>query len=356
LNLLELEYDPAPEFSTSDSLISAVPKTVLEGNPVIATYQIQNVTCIDAKNVPVQLVQTFHGNPVILATDTITNFLGHSTATFSHTILTTGFQGDINITATVNPGGILNEQLLFNNSANTSYTVLHDSVKPKLDLLFDNRHINSGDFVSSNVTIEIRLSANNPIRVTDSAAVSGVLQALFGTKGPINFSGTIKNDSFTTKFTTLSSGTVQAILDVTPLKPLQPGRYLFTAMGHDASGNRADTISDEFVVSGTNGLDHVMNYPNPFKDKTWFTFILKAGSQADVKVVVYTVAGRKIRTLHLDPTKQRAGLNSIEWDGRDDVGNDVANGTYLYRVVLNGTNDDGSASSDATTERAVRSR
>ncbi len=356
LKLIELEYDAAPEFSMQDSFISVVPMTVLEGNPVKATYTVQNVTCIDAQNVSVQFIQTFHGNAVILATDTITNFLGHSSVTFTHSIQTHGFKGDINLTATVNPGGILNEQLLFNNTANTVYTVVRDSAKPKLDLQFDGRHINSGDFVSSTVQIEIRLSDNSPLRVTDSSSISGVLQALFGSKGPISFSAAVKNDSFTTKFTTLSSGTVQAILDITPLKALQPGRYLFTAMGHDASGNRSDTISDEFVISGTNGLDHVMNYPNPFKDKTWFTFILKTASQAEVRVLVYTVAGRKIRTLHLDPMKQRAGLNSIEWDGRDDIGNEVANGTYLYRIVLNGTNDDGSLSSDATTERAVRSR
>ncbi|MDP4237182.1 MAG: C25 family cysteine peptidase [Bacteroidota bacterium] len=356
LTAIELEYDAAPEFNTGDSLISVSPKTVLEGNPVTVTYRIENTTCIDAQRVPVQLVQNFHGNSVVLATDTIANFPGHSSASFSHSIPTSGFQGNVNLTATVNPGGVLNEQLLFNNSANTSYTVARDSTKPRLDMVFDGRHINSGDYVSSKVEIGIRLSDNSPLRVADSAAISGILQALFGTKGPIVFSGTIKNDTFATKFTTQPTGTIQATLDITPLTPLEAGRYLFTAMGHDASGNRADTISDEFVVSSTNGLDHVMNYPNPFKDKTWFTFILKAGSQADVKVVIYTVAGRKIRTLHLDPSKQRTGLNSVEWDGRDEVGNDVANGTYLYRVVLNGTNDDGSPSSDATTERAVRSR
>lgn len=356
LTLVELEYDAAPEFSIDNTMISALPKIVLEGNPVTAAYQVENVTCIDALNVPVQLVQTFHGNSAVIATDTIANFLGHSKVSRAHVISSNGFLGDVNLTATVNPGGVLNEQILFNNSASTTYTVLRDSTKPKLDLVFDEKHINSGDYVSSKVRIGIRLSDNSPLRVTDSASISGVLQALFGTIGPKNFSGTIKNDSFTTQFKTNSSGTIQATLDITPIEPLQPGRYLFTAMGHDASGNRADTISDEFVVSNTNGFDHVMNYPNPFKDKTWFTFILKAASRADVKVVIYTVAGRKIRTLHLDPVKQNAGLNSVEWDGRDDVGNDVANGTYLYRVVLNGTNDDGSASSDATTERAVRSR
>ncbi len=356
LNLIELEYDPAPEFNTSDSLISVNPKVVLEGNTETVTYQVQNVTCVDAQKVPVQLVQTFHGKATIIATDTIANFLGHSTVSFTHTLLTSGFQGDVSLTATVNPGATLNEQLAFNNSTNIIYTVVHDSTKPKLDLLFDGNHINSGDYVSSKVVIEIRLSDNSPLRVMDSSSISGTLQALFGATGPQVFSGRLQTKDFRTRFVTQPTGVVQAFLDITPETPLAPGRYLFTAVGNDASGNRADTLSDEFVVSNTNGLDHVMNYPNPFKDKTWFTFILKAGSQADVKVVVYTVAGRKIRTIHVDPAKQRAGLNSLEWDGRDEMGNDVANGTYLYRVVLNGTNDDGSASSDAITERAVRSR
>ncbi len=99
-----------------------------------------------------------------------------------------------------------------------------------------------------------------------------------------------------------------------------------------------------------------MNYPNPFKDNTNFTFILRSAGQAAVKVVIYTVAGRKIRTLLQDIGRQRVGLNAIPWDGRDEAGNDVANGTYIYKVTLNGTNEDGTESSDAVLEKAVRSR
>jgi hypothetical protein len=356
LNSLELEYDPAPEFSIDDSSLTVTPRSVFEGTPVTAAYQVQNVTCIDADNVPVQLVQNFHGISTIIATDTIKHFAGHTATAFSHTVPTTGLNGVVNLTATINPGGVMNEQLAFNNSSSTTFTVLRDTVKPKLELVFDSRHINSGDFVSSTVTIEIRLSTSNPIRLSDSASLKGILQPLFGNAGPTTFTGGSKTDSFAVNFKALSQGVLQATLDINPNHPLLPGRYYFQAFGNDASGNRTDSVSDEFVVSKTNGLDHVMNYPNPFKDNTWFTFILKAGSQADVKVVVYTVAGRKIRTLKLDPTKQHAGLNNIEWDGRDEMGNEVANGTYLYRVVLNGTNDDGSPSSDAITERAVKSK
>ena len=71
-------------------------------------------------------------------------------------------------------------------------------------------------------------------------------------------------------------------------------------------------------------------------------------------MIVYTIAGRKIRTLI--PKVLRTGFNHIEWDGRDEKGNDVGNGTYLYRVVINGKNPDGSTLADGITEKVVRSR
>jgi flagellar hook assembly protein FlgD len=105
-------------------------------------------------------------------------------------------------------------------------------------------------------------------------------------------------------------------------------------------------------VSNVNGIEEVMNYPNPFKEMTDFTFVLKSDAPADIKIIVYTIAGRKIRTL--TPKLLHAGFNAVEWDGRDERGNEVANGTYLYRVVINGTNGDNV--SDAVTQTAVRAR
>jgi flagellar hook assembly protein FlgD len=157
------------------------------------------------------------------------------------------------------------------------------------------------------------------------------------------------------KFIPYASGPLQAQLAVTPANGFQfgYGQWNVIATVKDASGN-VDTVNQCFIISATNGLDHVMNYPNPFKDKTWFTFELKSDAQADVKVIVYTVAGRKIRTL--TPSRTHAGFNTVEWDGADERGSQVGNGTYLYRVVMSGKNPDGSDASGGVTEKAVRSR
>ncbi len=357
LSALSFEYDPAPEFVVEENALVIRPDTVTEeGKTLVADYTIHSLLCIDGENVPITLVRNYRGIIDTVANRVIPNFVGKSTLSFTDTLKTTGFEGQSILTAIANTGYAVNEQLTFNNVSSRSYRVERDSVKPKLDVVYDEIHINKGDYVSKNVEIKIRFSDAATVRITDSTSITGIFLPLKQGAQPIFFTGGSNEPNFETKFIVYPSGELQGELIITPTVPLEPGRYSFTAYARDASGNQADTIDGEFVVSGTNGFDKVMNWPNPFKSNTYFTFILKSGGEADVKCIVYTVAGRKIRTLTLDKTSQRVGLNKIEWDGFDEDGNEVANGTYLYRLVLNGKNDDGSEVSEAVTEKAVKSK
>ncbi|MCX6132231.1 MAG: T9SS type A sorting domain-containing protein [Ignavibacteriales bacterium] len=70
------------------------------------------------------------------------------------------------------------------------------------------------------------------------------------------------------------------------------------------------------------------NYPNPFNPSTTIEYQL---SQRDnVEIRVYNVAGELVKKL-LD-TEMSAGVHSVAWDGRDDVGQSVSTGTYFYQV------------------------
>ena len=72
------------------------------------------------------------------------------------------------------------------------------------------------------------------------------------------------------------------------------------------------------------------NYPNPFNPVTTINFDLP--SITDVSLVIYDITGRKVRTL-VNNSSIDAGYKKIVWNGRDDFGNGVATGMYIYRLV-----------------------
>lgn len=70
------------------------------------------------------------------------------------------------------------------------------------------------------------------------------------------------------------------------------------------------------------------NYPNPFNPETTITFDLSEASR--VNITIYNVLGQHVRTLvnELKP----AGTHSLVWNGKNDAGERVTNGVYLYRM------------------------
>ena len=70
------------------------------------------------------------------------------------------------------------------------------------------------------------------------------------------------------------------------------------------------------------------NFPNPFNAQTLIQYELPAAGP--VRLGVFNAAGQRVRLL-VDE-HQAAGLYLQPWDGRDDAGQQVASGAYLYRL------------------------
>jgi hypothetical protein len=81
----------------------------------------------------------------------------------------------------------------------------------------------------------------------------------------------------------------------------------------------------------------MFNYPNPFVRDTYFTLILSGSLPPDeISIRIFTVAGRKIRELRIPSSSLQVGFNRIYWDGRDEEGDEVANGYYFYQATMKG--------------------
>ncbi|MEW6751115.1 MAG: FlgD immunoglobulin-like domain containing protein [Candidatus Latescibacterota bacterium] len=78
------------------------------------------------------------------------------------------------------------------------------------------------------------------------------------------------------------------------------------------------------------------NVPNPFNPEALIAYGLAEPSQ--VELVVYDAGGRRVRRL-VPQGWQPGGYYRVVWDGRDDSGQSVGSGVYLYRLRVEGAGD-----------------
>ncbi len=74
------------------------------------------------------------------------------------------------------------------------------------------------------------------------------------------------------------------------------------------------------------------NYPNPFSSSTAISYQLS--KQSNVKVEIYDVLGREIRSFNVG--LQTAGAYGVVWDGKNALGRMVTPGVYFYRLQAEG--------------------
>ncbi|HET9233901.1 MAG TPA: T9SS type A sorting domain-containing protein, partial [Candidatus Eisenbacteria bacterium] len=95
-------------------------------------------------------------------------------------------------------------------------------------------------------------------------------------------------------------------------------------------------------------LDQVYFYPNPVEAEEG-VFLYRLGENGhNAQVSIYSLTGRRIRR---DDSPALAGLNSYRWDLRDEKGDRVANGVYLFVLRVEG--QDGEVITNASAPEKV---
>lgn len=195
-----------------------------------------------------------------------------------------------------------------------------DTVGPEIKIGFQNLDFRDGDIVSADATLLIRLSDPQGINITGQIGHDITVQ--FDNSNELSYTLT---QELAYDLNSDTSGTI-----LFPLPELNPGLHNLTVKAWD-NANNWSTASVSFNLTPATGLklQQVLNYPNPFATTTDFTFFLT--QPADVTITIYTVRGVKIATLNPDQTLP-AGFNFISWDGKDQYGDPISNGIYLYKV------------------------
>lgn len=260
---------------------------------------------------------------------------------------TEGFAGENTLWMEVNPyvNGLQNqfkdqpELTHFNNLLQIPFSLEEDDLNPILDVTFDGSHILNGDIVNPKAEIVMTLKDDNPFLLmnedADTSNFGIFLTDPSGQQSAIPFIDQQGNqimqwipaDAANQKFKIIYNAEFE-----------ESGTYELLVQGSDNSGNLSGDLEYkiQFEVILESTITHIMNYPNPFSTSTRFVFTLTGSEVPDEVIIqIMTVTGKVVREITEDELGLiRIGRNVTEyaWDGRDEFGDPLANGVYVYRV------------------------
>ncbi len=144
----------------------------------------------------------------------------------------------------------------------------------------------------------------------------------------------ILNDYYETELDDFTKGKLRF-----PLRDLEKGLHTITFKAWDVYNNPI-TSEIQFVVVDGDGitLTNVLNYPNPFVNHTqfWFTHN-RPFEPLEVQVQVITVTGKVVWTRNQVINTEGYLSREITWDGRDDFGDRIGKGVYIYKLTVKST-------------------
>mgnify|MGYP001952479233 CR=1 FL=1 len=72
----------------------------------------------------------------------------------------------------------------------------------------------------------------------------------------------------------------------------------------------------------------------------------QSGQDLDVKIIIYSTAGKLIKTIETRINPEGYQSTPIKWNGRDDNGATIGKGFYVYRVIVQ--NETGNTGQDTS--------
>ncbi len=205
-----------------------------------------------------------------------------------------------------------------------------DNTGPLISLFMNDENFVSGGITNESPTLLAKLEDNNGIN-TSSGIGHDIVAIIDGDEtNPV-----VLNDYYETEVDSYQKGVVSF-----PFRDLEPGLHTLSLKAWDVYNN--SSVSEiQFVVHNQNQelvITNVLNYPNPFVNYTEFWFNHNSSESLDVSIQIFTVSGKLVRTINGQTTGGIKSTSSISrdivWDGRDDFGDKIGKGVYIYKLTV----------------------
>lgn len=345
----QLIYDPLPDLALNPKkswLFDFDSTLIQQGDTGRLSIAIENVTPFDMDSLLVEYKIENNNNTYVIPYSRQDSLKARSFIADTISVSTRYLQNQYNLLVTANPILITGaqdqpEQFYFNNFLQKTFSVKKDIINPILDVTFDGIHILNNDIVSPTPSIVISLDDENPFLILDEDIDTSNFQIEI--KHPTSNQWKkiyfLNNQGVPNLVWELATQENKFIITYDASFE-EDGVYGLRVQGQDksgnASGNKAYEIAFEVIQKST--ITNIYNYPNPFSTKTNFVFTLTGQEiPEELTIQILNISGRLIKQIPLHETENiKIGNNVTDfyWDGKDDFGDPLANGVYLYRVIV----------------------
>lgn len=373
LQAWSVDYAPQPEILFVKDSFAVSADSLRQGAGLTASAQLANLSALPVEAVAVRLrLQDAAGDDVSVQADTVRAVGPGATADVQHELGTETLTGAYTLVLDAEVLGVP-ERFAFNNTARTRFVVTEDDVAPALTVLIDGqavpadpepvRDLQSPDLplLPLRPVIEVSFEDDNTFKLLQDTSLATITleNVTAGTTRRVPFS------SPDIVFEPATDEENRARIVFTPDFTGQDAVYTLRVRAFDVDGNEAEgsPYQAHFRVQSAFSISSLLPYPNPMHTFTRFAFELRGadlGIIDDFRIRVFTLTGRLVREFDLlrDPSGLdsgglRVGWNKLAWDGRDDDGDLLAPGVYLYKVNLRVEGEEQAINNDASLEKLV---
>lgn len=289
---------------------------------------------VDSVWVHYYLSNAYSNEKIMLKTEKIRSMFGLSDSLqlqFNST-LTGNAEGWYDVVIEVNPAKNPLEQYYHNNTFKKR-VYIRENVPPQIKITFDGAEITDKTHVSPNVIIAITLQ-DNSIRhyLADTSYFEEIsLTYPDGEKKQVYFGTTASLRAIFSAGTVSNANTagVQLLHDSLP-----DGYYTLSVKGKDYTQNKVSKTVIFGVFKQESGITQIFAYPNPFTDKTQFSFTIQGPIIPDeVFVDIFDIMGRRVNRIFFTNVKHGENTSEYAWEGTDASQTKLSSGIYLYKMT-----------------------
>ncbi|MAS39012.1 MAG: hypothetical protein CMB84_03330 [Flammeovirgaceae bacterium] len=203
-----------------------------------------------------------------------------------------------------------------------------DNITPNLSVNIDDYNFISGDRVSRNPLLIVDIFDESGINIID--------------RNPYIIPHAILDDTIQIPLLNYFSQDKDSYKKgkiIYPLEDISLGKHKIEIKVSD-NYNNISTREVVFIIDEKNKsiVTDLMNYPNPFSEKTTFKFSNQDyGDGLDIELYIFDIRGNLVQSIYHSYEISPKVIDGLTWDGKDLNGYTLSQGIYIYKLQVQNT-------------------